>query len=242
MKISDRDKKIILIILIAVVIALPYLFVIKPYVQKQEDVQSEIDKLQVRYDELKALDDQREFYLSEIDRFTVSREEIIAKYAPGIRQENTIMFLRNLEFDVPVTMTSMSFTSDKVTPISEGVAQEDGTVVGSMNAIANSTSVSYECEYEDIKEFLKRILSNKERMVISNISIDYDSKTALVDGSFIIEQYAITGDDRILPPANIPAVPHGNESIFGTYISDEDLAAEREEAEGEGEESEDEEE
>ena len=82
------------------------------------------------------------------------------------------------------------------------------------------------------------ILTYDERMVVSAIDIAYDDKTGTVGGMFVLDQFAITTDGRELPAAVIPAMEHGNESVFGTFISDPELAeklAEEEEAEAEGE-------
>ena len=46
MKISDRDKKLIVIIIIAIVIAGPYLLLIKPYNEKQSALENENVTLQ----------------------------------------------------------------------------------------------------------------------------------------------------------------------------------------------------
>lgn len=239
MKISDRDKKIIVIIFIALVVALPYLLIIKPTNEKITGVEGEIAQLQTRYDELKVMEEQRGFYESEIVRMTSEREEIISSYAPGIRQENTIMFLRGLEFNIPVSMSTLSFSGNAVTPILEGTAAEDGTVTGAINGVTAQTSVGYTCEYQNIKDFLAYILANEkvnnERLVVSTVTIGYDDATGKVSGTFVLNQFAVTADDRVLAPANIPAMPHGNESIFGTYISDEALREEKEAEDGEAE-------
>lgn len=234
MKISDRDKKLIIIILIAVVVALPYLLLIKPTNEKTVAVEAEIVTLQERYNYLDGLNQQREFYLSEITRLTAERDTIIEGYAEGLRQENIIMFLRGIEFDIPVAMSTVSFGGYELTPISAGTTAEDGTVTGAVNAYRTETGVVYACTYEDVKEFLNYILTYDERMVISAIDIAYDDKTGTVGGMFVLQQFAITTDDRELAPAVIPAMDHGNESVFGTYISDPKLAEQlAEEAEGE---------
>lgn len=239
MKISNRDKKILVIILIVAVIALPYVLLIKPTQEKEVALDGEIVTLTERYNYLDGLNQQREFYLSEIDRLTAERDVIIGDFAEGIRQENVIMFLRKLELDIPVKMTTMSFSSNTITPISAGVTGEDGSVTGAIDGLQTQTTVAYNCKYEDVKEFLAFILNSDERMVVSNIGINYDESTGTVNGSFALNQYAITGEGRELAPAVIPAMPHGNESIFGTYISDEELAEQlAEEAEGAEEETE----
>ena len=224
MKISDRDKKLIIIILIAVVVALPYLLLIKPTNEKSLALDGEIATLQERYTYLDGLNQQRGFYLSEIERFAVEREEIISAYAEGLRQENTIMFLRDLEFSIPVSMTALTFGGYEYTPIAAGVTGEDGTVTGAVDAYKTQTSVAYVCEYENIKSFLDYILSYDERMVVSSVDITYDDKIGKISGMFVLDQFAITTDGRELAPAVIPAMDHGNESIFGTYISDPELA------------------
>lgn len=239
MKISDRDKKIIVIIFIALVVALPYLLLIKPTNEKITGVEGEIATLQTRYDELKVMEEQRGFYESEIVRMNKESDDIISNYAPGIRQENTIMFLRGLEFSIPVSMSTLSFSGNAVTPILTGTTDENGNVTGAINAISSQTSVGYTCEYQNIKDFLAYILANeeenKERAVVSTVTIGYDDATGKVSGTFVLNQYAVTGDGRELAPADIPAMPHGNESIFGTYISDEALREEKEAENGETE-------
>lgn len=224
MKISDRDKKLIVIILIVAVIALPFLFIIKPTQEKEASLDAEIATLTERYEYLDGLNQQREFYLSEIDRLTDDRNDIIAGYAEGIRQENVIMFLRGLELKIPVKMNALSFSNNTVTPILAETTDAEGNVTGAVDAIHNQTSVAYVCKYESMKTFLEYILEYEERMVVSSVSMNYDSSTGNISGSFVINQYAFTGDGRELAPAIIPSMEHGNESIFGTYISDEELA------------------
>lgn len=239
MKISDRDKKLIVIIIIAIVIAGPYLLLIKPYNEKQATLETEIVTLQERYDYLSTLNEQREFYLSEIERFKSEREVVISEYAGGIRQENTIMFLRNIELSFPLQMTTLSFSGNVVTPIDAGVTDENGNVTGVLNGVSTSTSIAYTCDYENMKQFLDYIMKYKERMVVSALDMTYDDSIGKITGIVVLEQYAFTGDGRELAPAVIPSMEHGNESIFGTYISDEALREKlAEEAEGEGEEAE----
>jgi len=238
MKISDRDKKVIVILLIAAVIALPYVLLLQPYKEKQAALEAEVASLTERYNYLVELNSKRDFYLSEIERLKGEREDIIAGYAEEIRQENTIMFLRGLEFDIPILMPTVSFSGNIITPISEASVDADGNSVGAVSAVQNSVSVSYKCLYEDVKEFLAYILDSDDRMVVSSISMNYDSATGTIGGAFVLNQYAITADGRVLPAAKIPAMGHGNESIFGTYISDPELLEALEEAENGAEEAE----
>lgn len=223
MKISDRDKKIIVIVLIAMVIGLPYLFIIRPFGEKQDTVEAEIVTLQERYDYLNELNQQRAFYLGEIDRLTKERGTIIAEYAEGIRQENIIMFLRGLEFELPMAMKTISFSGNAVTPISAGVADAEGNVTDAIDAVASHTSVAYSCKYEEMKTFLNYIFGYEDKMTVSSVDMTYDSATGQISGMFVLDQYAMVQEGSELDAAVIPSMEHGVESIFGTYISDEEL-------------------
>lgn len=244
MKISDRDKKIIVIILIAAVIALPYLFIISPTKDKQEIVEGEIATLDERLTYLEELNANKDFYLEETQKLNNERDGIIANYAEDIRQENIIMFLRGIELDedLAIKMKTLSFAGNTTTPLVAGATDEAGNVISEeVNGISTQTSVAYECGYENMKLLLNHIKTYSDRMVLSAVDMTYNGETGKLEGMFVLDQYAITTPDRELEAAKIPAMDLGNDSIFGTYITNPELLAEMLEAEeggAEGEETE----
>ena len=233
MKISDREKKIILIVAIALIVALPFLLIIKPTNEKTEGLEGEIAQSTTRRDELKVLYDQEQDFIDGIAKMNAEMEEITKGYAEGVKIENTIMFLRGIEFDIPMFMETVSFAGTMMTPLSAGSVDENGNVTGAADGLKAQTSVVYVCDYEAVKSLLEFIAKYPDRMVIPSMSISYDGATGLYSGSFVLNQFAITGDGRELDEAKIPSMMHGNESIFGTYITDEELKAALEEAAGE---------
>lgn len=230
MKLSNRDKKIMLIVVIALIVALPYLFVIKPTNEKKTGVEGEIATLQTRYDELKVLNDQRKTFEDGIVNMNKEMDEVMLGYAEDIKKENTIMFLRGIELNTPLFMKTVTFSGTVVTPLNPGTVDAEGNVVGASDGLRAPVAVSYVGSYDAVKQVLAYIAGLDDRMVISSIDITYDGNTATHTGVFVLEQYAITGDGRELEDAQIPAMPHGNESIFGTYISDPALLEEMQEA------------
>ena len=62
MKLSDRDLKLLVIFLLAVVIALPIIFVLRPYNKKIEEVNAHITELKERQSFLAKLNENRQFY------------------------------------------------------------------------------------------------------------------------------------------------------------------------------------
>lgn len=226
MKISDRDKKLILFVLLAAIIALPIVFFIKP---KKEDItalDNELVSLNERYIYLKALYEKKPFYESEIERLSKERDEIIKGFAQGIKQENTIMFLRNIELTFPITMSSEQFSDYAYTPVAEGSYNENGELEGDLTAMQSDVVVAYACDYDQFKNLLSYIFNYKDKMAISSISALYNVQTGQLEGTFALSQYAIIGSGRSVSSVDIPTLKRGeNDAIFYPF----DLFVEEEE-------------
>ena len=233
MKISDRDFKLIMIVIIAVVIALPILFVIRPTKEKIDAVTAEIATLSERQSYLSQLDANRSFYLDSIDLLNKERNKLIEGYAEGIKGENSIMFLANTERDIPIKMKAIAFVEEEPTAISEGYTNENGEYVEGLAAITQTATVAYLDKYENVKSFLSYIKNSKTRMVVKSISMKLNTETGLIDGVFVLDQYAISGEGRTLKKAVIPEFTRGMENIFGNYtvVGEEEEEQEQEQEE-----------
>jgi len=97
MKLSDRDLKLLVLLLIAVVIACPILFVLRPYNTKIQETEASIAQLKERQSFLAKLNENRQFYNDSIVLLTEERTKIINNYATGLGDENVVMFLANME-------------------------------------------------------------------------------------------------------------------------------------------------
>lgn len=248
MKISDRDKLLILILILACVIGLPIYFLIVPSSKQIKAYEAEFESLGERYEYLKGLYENKAFYESEITSLTAKRDSLISDYAPGIRQENIIMFLRAIELsENPIEMKIETFNSYNRTKITDDYTNAEGEVVQGLTALNTSTTVSYVAEYEDVKVLLDYIFKENKKMNISSISMQIDPQTNQLKGIFVLDQYAITGEGRELESCFIPEVEHGlvNNRLFNVYYdkdgkplsAKDEVEEEEENAEGEAEES-----
>ena len=157
MKISDRDFKLIMIVIIAVVIALPIVFVIRPTKEKIDTVTADIATLSERQSYLSQLDANRSFYLDSIELLNKERNKLIEGYAEGIKGENSIMFLANTERDIPIKMKAIAFVEEEPTTISEGYTDENGEYVEGLAAITQTATVAYLDKYENVESVLSYI-------------------------------------------------------------------------------------
>lgn len=221
MKLKDRDIKILLLLLIVAIIALPYVFFIKPTNEKIDGLTAEIKTLSERQAYLQALDANREYYLNSIEVLNKSRDQLIANYPGGIKQENTIVFLRNLELTNPLAMLVISFGDVGEIPVADAYVDQDGVEHEALTALAQTNTINFMGTYEDMKTMLAFFNNYEERMVVSAISMD-KNEAGLLEGTFVVNQYAVLGTGKELAPANIPTVEHGVTDVFGNFIEGEE--------------------
>lgn len=234
MKISDRDKKLIMIVALLAIILLPIFLFIKPKKEEIATLDANLVTLNERLSYLKDLDSKRSFYEGEIVRLNTEREDMIKCYAQGIRQDNTIMFLRDIELSFPIGMFAETFGDYVRTPVTNGTYNtETGQLEGDLTALTTSTTVTYSCEYEKVKEFLNFIFTYSDKMSISGISMSYDPENGYISGNFVLNEFAFVGSGRSVEPAKIPELQRGNEAIFASIlpITEEELEEDAEAAE-----------
>ena len=208
MKLSDRDKKLILGILLIAIIVLPIFLFIRPKIDSIKGLDAELATLNERYNYLKDLDSKRPFYESEIARLTEERKELVKGFAKGILQENTIMFLRDAELSFPIEMSAENFGDYNKT-----------VVDNELTALTTTTGVAYSCDYAQIKDFIDYIFSYSDKMTIPSISMKYKPENGKIEGTFDISEFAFINDEEQVERHQIPAIDRGgNEAIFADLL------------------------
>lgn len=216
MKISDRDKKLILFVLLVAIIALPIVLFINPRNKASKELDAQLDELNERYKYLKELSDKQPTYEAEITRLNAERDSLIEGFAGGVLTENTIMFLREIEKsdDHKVRSEVIGFVEDEETPVTEASVDENGNYVEGLTAIKSTITVDYSGEYPGVVEFLNYIFTYKDKMILSSISMELDEETNLIGGTFILDQYAISGNGKEVERTEIPDMLHGTKRLF----------------------------
>lgn len=251
--ISDRDKKIIYVMLIAMIICLPYFFFIKNKKLEVEAARVEVQSLNERYAYLQELDANRDTYIKETKKMNEDRDKIIASFPADVEQANYTMFLLNTEYssltvdadgnkywEHPLLFDSVKYGINEYIPISNEEADTGFT------GIKYSSLVTYRTYYDGVKYVLKYLMDYKDPMTYSGFSIEFDDETGTCTGEIKLDQYAIEGPDRELAPVKIaPTVHKGNEEVgvFGPlkYVNlDENAIAEDKPADDDAEEAEEE--
>ncbi len=233
---SDRDKKLLLILLIAVVIFCPWYFLIKPKNANTAELKADNKTKQERYDYLVELNAHRDEYIKETEKFEKDTKKIVDKYPSDVKPENYAQYLLNIEMYEAALDEPNPFIFYEITfgdNIESAVGSDEVTT--GYSAIVNESSVRYTCFYPGVKDVLAYLADYKDPMTYRGFSCEFDSSTGQLKGEIIIDQYAIKGGDKTeLPKVKInPNLDEWNlrgnpdaESIFGTrtmdFDSDED--------------------
>jgi len=112
-------------------------------------------------------------------------------------------------------MRALSFAYNEPTVITEDSVNENGEFVEGLKALANFSTVEYTASYDSFKTFLQTVLDSDTKMVVSSITADQDDMNGAIVGSFVLSQYAVSGEGRELEPAKVPAMDHGVDNVFG---------------------------
>ena len=191
---SDRDKKLILILLIAVVIFCPYYFLIKVKNEDTANLKADNENLEERLAYLQELNTHREDYEKETAKFKKDTDAIVERYPSDIKPENYAMFLLNTERYEDGLGNALVF--DAIT-FGDNVTSAIGTeeVNTGYSYSINESEVSFQCFYDGLKDVLAYLDDYKDPMTFSTLSVDYNDNTGQISGSMTIDQYAIQGED-----------------------------------------------
>ena len=223
MKISDRDKKLILFVLLVAVIALPIFLFIRPKNEKIKELDAQLVSINDRYNYLKELSEKQPEYEAKIEELNAERDKIIDDFPGGVLFENTVMFIRatELHFDKNFRATTMTFAEDEEETITEAKVNDNGEYVEGLTALKATTTINYCGEYPEIKELLNYIFNQKDTMILSHVEMFLDPETNMITGTVILDQYAITGNGKEVKQTSIPSMEHGMTRLYD-LITDEE--------------------
>ena len=210
---SKSNIKIILFIVAVAILGLTYMYVFKDNMDSADSIQSEVDTLQTRYDELMAKQQ--------------DRDERLAYFPATLDQEISVMFIKgvekdqgNLQFGVesvglgePESYYSLSAAATANTGDSAEDTDTEAVASGDYQCLTAAFPIQYTGSYEGIKDFIDYIMGYKYRMNISSIDITYNSQDETYSGSVNLNAYCVSGEGREADTVDVD-VPEGVSNIF----------------------------
>lgn len=139
MKLTERDKTLLFILGVLVVLCIPYFFVVRPLGEKKVQLQNEVNDLQERKDYLDDLVLRKEEFIAETKQAKEEEEKIISRFPEELSQEGSILFLHDTEERIPITLSQTAFEEETLMPLTNNAVTETGDA-GSGAAAADGTA------------------------------------------------------------------------------------------------------
>ncbi|MBD5157195.1 MAG: hypothetical protein HDT13_06150 [Butyrivibrio sp.] len=225
MKISDRDVKLLYVVLSIAIIACAYFFGFRKLTAANEALDKEISELKTRHTTLRTMEANAKKYSDDTVVYNDNYDKIIEKFDTGYSQEYSILFIKELEdkLDVWLSQAGLAQTDNVYTfgqIQSTNPSSESGSSVYSSDYKGYKTvlTLTYQASYDDFKSLIDYINNYKYKCTIDSMSMSYNSESDVVSGSLVVSQYAITGKDRPFNNVNINGILSGTGNIFASEI------------------------
>lgn len=231
-----RSELQLLLVVIGVLAGfLSWQFVYKNYQERTETLAAENEVLQDRVNQLEILNGRRSQFIRDTEDMTAESAAIINRFPYGVRSEDVIMYLNNMELvDVnQVAVSSISMGAPAQIPYS-GTTEVDGFTMEDegISLYQMQNTASFTTTYSGLKSLINYIYGIETRKSITSVSVSA-TDAGYLQGSLLLDFYYLTGTDYSYTETNIMGVPLGNDNFFGVRTGGSIWTEENAEAEGE---------
>lgn len=217
LKISERDKKLLIVVMAVLIMALAYFFGYSNLSAQVDELSTKKTSLETTKRDLKEKNDNKQKYINDTDKLSKACTVLIDKYDSTTSQPNAIEFFNKTEDVTGVWVKSLSLSPATVLYKFGQIASSNvnGTSSYSSNLVGykSSINISYEGDYSQWKNFVKYINTYASKSTIDSLTATYNDSTGVVSGTASISLYAIQGGDRKAtePKFNVKT---GTDNIF----------------------------
>ena len=240
-KLSMRDKKLLLIFLGIAVFALGYFLVFHPQMDKAEALRAENVPLREKLNELKEIEENKDFYVSETAKYNDQVNAYLAMFPVDVKEEDAILLGKRMEDKLGISAAGMDFSDMQLVASMDGSAsyssQDDQSESGRTDIDVSSEDVSlyrmqntitFNCTYDELKNIVDFLASEKTRMTIDSVNVTFSSSTGELGGTIVVDMYAMTGTGQEYTEPNTSPVKSGNKNLFGTVSSNKKTSSDTE--------------
>jgi len=231
--VSKRDKCLLIGLFGGLFLLLAWLYGYTPLQEKTAVLQAENVTLKAKADLYQAINANLPTYEEEIRQMKDKIATIGNSYPVYISREDEILFLANMEntyvSDIAVENITMSAVEEIIANVqvetadTEAVTQEAAaateTAVAAgpdIHMFKQPVNYSFRCTYKGAKDMISHLYAQTDKKSIEGMTLAYDSTTGNLMGSVDLNQYYMTGIDKLYQPTSVPPVPKGVRDVFHT--------------------------
>ena len=214
MKANTRNILIGSVVIALLLVAASYKFFYTADVEKADQLQSEINTLEVRKNELNEKVANRTRYESGITDSEDIIKTVLSLYGPGNTPEKTIMLVVDMCQKLGVEIPSVSFADNSLIYSSETL-NENGEP--EIKIYKSGMAMNLTAGYTQLKKFMDYINTYPERMNVENFSASYDAGTGKLGLSLNVNMYSVEDKDHEYVAPVVEDIEIGTSNIFRTF-------------------------
>ena len=209
LKISERDKKLLVVVLAVLIMALAYFFGFQNLSDQVDTLSTKKTTLETTQRDLKEKNNNKQKYVNDTMNYLKQYDNLLDRYAAGSTQPNSIDFFNKTESVTGTWVRSLSLSPTTVLYKFGQIASSN--VNGKSNYTSNLTgykstiNIAYESDYKS---------------TIDALSASYNEATGVVTGTASISLYSIEGGKRDYKEPSFD-VKTGTGNIFSTVTPTE---------------------
>ena len=200
LKISERDKKLLVVVLAVLIMALAYFFGFQNLSDQVDTLSTKKTTLETTQRDLKEKNNNKQKYVNDTMNYLKQYDNLLDRYAAGSTQPNSIDFFNKTE-SVTGTWVKSNYTSN-------------------LTGYKSTINIAYESDYSQWKNFIKYVNTYADKSTIDALSASYNEATGVVTGTASISLYSIEGGKRDYKEPSFD-VKTGTGNIFSTVTPTE---------------------
>lgn len=217
LKVSERDKKLLIVVMAVLIMALAYFFGYSNLSAQVDELSTKKVSLETTKRDLKEKNANKQKYINDTDKLSKAYNVMIDKYDSTTSQPNAIEFFNKTEDVTGVWVKSLSLSPATVLYKFGQIASSNvnGTSSYTSNLVGykSSINISYEGDYSQWKDFVRYINTYASKSTIDSLTATYNDSTGVVSGTASISLYAIQGGNRKATEPKFD-VKTGTDNIF----------------------------
>ncbi|MDE7431189.1 MAG: hypothetical protein K2N34_04640, partial [Lachnospiraceae bacterium] len=199
----SKNLKYILVLVGVLALVLSYFLVFRKYTDKSKDIQTELDSLQAKCDDLEAKNGNK----ANIEKLTEEAEqkceELLKKFDGDVTPQSVIMDNYNMGERLQIKIPTLSLaTKEQTYTFGQLTSSNPNGGTGGMNAEYTGMAMSYNITtlgtYDQMKQTLNYIMNEEgKRKVPISVTFSYSSTEQQVALNIAVKEYSVTGGDRV---------------------------------------------
>jgi hypothetical protein len=242
-KVSQQDKRLVMVLLSVAVLAAAYFLVFHREMQEAQKIEASNVTDSQRVDVLQNKAAGQEDIIAETEDFRQDITDMLEKYPADVTEEKAITILQDMERQqsTDFKVVQMGFVTDN--PVGAGAAgteetdttdtaaesaassalSTDNAAGDSFDIIENASqaaggylavTVDYEASYQGLKQVAAAVHAYQDRMALSSITATYDSDTGKLSGTLALNMYYIRLAGKEYVTPQIDKISKGVTNLF----------------------------